>query len=280
MPNARDYQGQAKKFLVYGRTGAGKSCGLLTHPGKKFAYVFDPAGLESFAGYDVEYEMFVPDMKIKKGKLGKGSRSVEMLRPDPSLYLAFEKDFEDKASSGFFDQFDIIAFESLTTLMDMMMWYILDAQGRGNSAPEIQDYYFRTDGMKNIVRVAAANTRTVYCSAHVETSQDETTKRIETSLFLPASLKAGLPLLFSEVLLVFAETDAKKGVPRYFVQLLPDRKCPDIRTSLKNVKHQEDITVDWSRPPAGQGLFGLYSAKPHKTLEELEAKQTVNMNGK
>lgn len=276
MSNAKDYTGQNKKFLVYGRTGAGKSASILTHPGRKFVYIFDPAGVETFAGYDVEYEYFVPDMKLHKGKLGKDSNMSEFLRPNPKVYLEFERDYEKKARNGFFDQYDLIAFESFSTLQDMLMWYILDAQGRGNSAPEIADYYYRADAMKNLVRIAAANSRIIYCSAHIVTAQDESTKRMETSLFLPKALRIGLPLMFSEVLHLFAETD-KNGDPKYYAQFLPGHRMPDIRCSITGVRQQEDITIDWKKDPAGQGLFGLYGHKPNKTAEQLKRENTVKL---
>ena len=280
MPNAKDFNPQeGRKFLVYGRTGAGKSTALLTLPGKKFVYVCDPAGMAALAGHDIDYELFIPDMvNIKKGKFGAKSQPASMIRPDPKTYLRFEEDFEQRANDGFFDQYDVVAFESLTTLMDMMMWYILDMQGRGNSAPEIADYYYRSDGMKNIVRVAAASVRTVYCSAHVETKQDEVTKRIETSLFLPGALKAGLPLMFSEVLHLFADSTGGQSATHY-AQFQPTRAIPTIRTSLRNMKLQEEITVDWSQPLEGQGLGALYSTGALKTPEQLREENAVNMGG-
>jgi GTPase SAR1 family protein len=265
MNNAKDYlKGTRLKVLVYGLTGSGKSSALLSHPGKKFVYIFDPAGLETFAGHDVDYEMFVPEMQVMaKSKLGSKSKAAELLRPDPKTYLRFEKDFEDKAGSGFFKAYDLIGFESLTTLLPMIMWYILDSQGRGNSAPEIADYYYRADGIANIVRLAASIASVVFFSAHSETSKDEVSGRIENNLFLPAALKANLPLLFSEVVHTTVEPD-KEGNVLYLMQMKPDKRSPLVRTSLSNVKPFEDVTIDWDKPVAGQGFFSLY----HTAVEQ------------
>jgi len=278
MPNAKDYQkGTQLKVLAYGPTGGGKSSAFLTHPGKKFVYIFDPAGLETYAGHDVEYEMFVPEIVgLTKSTLGKGSKSAEILRPDPQTYLRFEKDFEQRIADKFFAGYDALGFESLTTFLPMSMWYILEQQGRGNSAPEIQDYYYRTDAISNIVRVAASQAKAVFFSAHCETEKDEVSGRIENMLSLPRSLKTGLPLLFSEVVQFKAEPD-RDGNIKYTAQMKPDKRSPLIRTSLSGVQQFEDVTIDWSRPPEGQGFFGLYGKHKVKPAEELKKQNSIKM---
>ena len=62
MPNAKDYTDLATpKFLVLGKTGAGKTAGFLTIPGKKFIYCFDPNSILTLRGHDVDFEEFLPD---------------------------------------------------------------------------------------------------------------------------------------------------------------------------------------------------------------------------
>lgn len=278
MPNAKDYvKGSRLKVLAYGLTGAGKSSALLSHPGKKFVYIFDPAGLETFAGHDIDYEMFVPEMQtLKKSQLGKNSKQAELLRPDPQTYLRFEQDFEQKAGNGFFKSYDLIGFESLTTLLPMIMWYILEQQGRGNSAPEIADYYYRADGIANIVRLATSQASVTFFSAHCDVAKDEVSGRIENNLYLPAALKANLPLLFSEVVHFLAEPD-REGSVLYKAQMKPDKRSPLVRTSLSNVKPFEDVTIDWSKSVEGQGFFSLYNKGVFKTPEELKQDTTIKM---
>lgn len=266
MPNAKDYTGGERKFLLYGLTGAGKTCASLTFPGKKMYYIFDPAGLESLAGHDVDYEIFIPEMTIKKSALGKGSRAVDMIRPDPQAYPKFEEVLEGHIDDGYLDRYDVIVFDSITTLMSMMMNYILDAQGRGNAAPEIQDYYFRSDGMQNLIRVMSSQRdKTIIFTAHTVTAQDKVTERIETVMYLPDALKVNLPLLFSEVLYLSVES-TRDGSLQYFTQTVPSRRVPTVRSSLRGVKPQEDITIDWNKPVEGQGLSGLYERS--KTVNE------------
>jgi len=273
MPNSLEYKGEYKNYLVYGLTGCGKSSAFLSYPGPKFAYVFDPSGLETYAGHDVEYELFSPDIvEMKKGTLGKDSRSASIIRPDPDTYEKFEQDFEQRVKDGYFrDRGGIIGFESATTLLELVLWYILDKQGRGNSAPEIADYYYRADGFAKLIRVALSQRCEVFCSAHIETSQDETTKAIDTGLALPKALRTRIPLLFSEVIPLFAETDEKKGSIHYYAQFAPSRRLKLVRSSLKGMKPQHDITMDWNKSLAGQGFFSLYKGREaqYKTAEEV-----------
>lgn len=258
MPNAKDYTGGRKNFLVYGAPGAGKSTSLLTLPGRKFAYIFDPSGLESFAGHDIDYELFVPKLTLSTGQMSKKSGRATVIKPDPKTYLYFEQDFESKVDSGFFKDYDIVAFESLTTLMQCLMAYILDVQGRGNKPPEMQDYWHRADGLSNIMRVATSADLIVYASAHVTTAVDEVTKRIETSLAMSDTIKTGLPLLFSEIIHMYAERDRKGGVV-YTAQIAPDKRVPIARTSLQGQAPELDVTVDFKRKSLiGQGLGRYY----------------------
>lgn len=258
MMNTKNYKGDLKRFLVYGATGSGKSAAFLTHPGKKLAYVFDPSGMETYRGYDVDVLAFQPSMLgMQKAKLGKGSKMTEVIRMDPAQYVNFEKDFEGKVQSGFFEDYDIVAFESITVLIDMMMCNILDAQGRGSSAPEIQDYYYRSDFIKNLVRAAVSLPCSVYFSAHVETMQDETSKKIITDLALSNAIRTSIPLLFSEVIYLYVDTDTQ-GYSKYYAQFKPSRNANTARCSLRDVKQHENVTIDWSKSPANQGLFKLY----------------------
>lgn len=283
MPNAKDYQGEFRNYLVYGMTGSGKSSAFLSYPGPKFAYVFDPSGLETFAGHDVEYELFVPDIvTTKQGTLGKGSSSAKIIRPDPLTYEKFEADFEQRVGDGYFlKRGGIIGFESATTLLELLVWYILDKQGRGNSVPEIQDYWFRADGFAKLMRVALAQRCEVFCSAHIETAQDETTKVIETGLAFPQALKNRIPLLFSEIIPLKAEVNEKDGTVNYFAHFAPTKRIQQVRTSLKGMKPLVDITMDWKKPLEGQGFFGLYKGKnaQFKSPEELAEQNKIRMDG-
>ena len=61
MPNAKDAPLEVFTICNVGGTGSGKTLGLLTLPGKKFDYIFDPNALKTLRGHDVDYETFIPE---------------------------------------------------------------------------------------------------------------------------------------------------------------------------------------------------------------------------
>ena len=60
MPNAAEAKNIAPHtFLMLGPTGSGKTSQLLTLPGKKFAYLFDPNAILSLRGHDITMKNFI-----------------------------------------------------------------------------------------------------------------------------------------------------------------------------------------------------------------------------
>ena len=73
---------------------------------------------------------------------------------------------------------------------------------------------------------------------------------------MTGKLKSKIPLLFSEILTLDADSDAKGNVA-YRAQTKPSRLTPLIRCTIKGLSQFEDITLDWNKPLVGQGLGGL-----------------------
>ena len=266
MPNAKDAQIiKAHKFLVLGKTGAGKSAGLLTLPGKKFVYCFDPNALLTYAGHDIEYEEFLPEnLSMKATSLSDKQRkripSAERAKSDAGhkLYQRWETDFETKLAENYFEPYNVIGFDSMTTLSDMVMDSILAINGRAGQWPQQDDYGPQMLAVASIVRTATAIGKTVYFTGHVETVKDEVTSRIMNQPMLTGRLRAKIPLLFSEILLMSAESDARGNV-NYTCQTKPDRLNEVIRCTLKNSEFKEVVTINWDKPIEGQGIGRLYS---------------------
>ena len=266
MPNAKDVPAgiSRRSFIVAGKAGSGKTTQFLTLPGKKFAYLFDPNALESLRGYDVDYEEFLPD-KLEigvtslsdKGKVR--AQGISPIKPASGheLFRRWEVDIEDRMAKGGFDEYDIIVFDSFTTLSDMVMDAILSINMRGGQWPQIDDYGPQMLALSKIFRRVNTLGKVIYVTAHTETKQDENTKRLINELMMTGRLKAKLPLLFSEMLIMNAEGQ-KGGMANYTVQTRPDRYNESCRCSIKTAKFLEDVTIDWNKDPVGQGLGGLY----------------------
>lgn len=257
MANAKDaIQTSARKFLLLGDTGGGKTTQFLTLPGRKFAYLFDPNAILSLQGHDLEYEEFLPDrlnVSVKSLTRGKGDLTTNFIN---SLYIEWEKDFNDRIKSGFFNNIDAILFDSATTLLDLIMDRVLSVNGRAGSWPQQDDYGPQMLAFQNVMRQLTALGKTVVVTGHVEMKQDELTKRIYRSPMLTGRLKTKVPLLFSDIYLCEASNDGK-GVTKHTIQTVPDRTMTTIRCTIKGLLPVEDVTIDWNKPLENQGIGGL-----------------------
>lgn len=257
MANARDASTTANhRIFVLGDTGAGKTSQLLTLSGKKFAYLFDPNAILSLRGYDVDYEEFLPDrLNMSAGSLskGKGDKTTDYAS---KLYLEWEKDIDSKLESGFFDAYDVIAIDSATTLLDLIMDRILTINGRSGQWPQQDDYGPQMMTFTNIMRTLTGLGKTLYLTGHLETKEDKLTQRILRQPLMTGRLKTKIPLLFSDIFICEAENDGR-GHVSYQIQTVPDRMTTCVRTAIKGLEPFEDVTINFDQSPEGQGIGGI-----------------------
>ena len=254
MPNAKTAGDTAKhKFLLLGDTGSGKTTQLLTLPGKKFAYLFDPNAILSLKGHDVDYEEFQPDrlnLSVKSLKKDVGDKTTAFKN---DLYVDWEKDFNDKLNQGYFDAFDVIAFDSATTFLDLIMDRILTINGRAGSWPQQDDYGPQMLAFTNVCRSLMAMDKVIFMTGHLEVKQDQLTQRIFRTPMMTGRLRTKIPLLFSDIFICEAENDGR-GKVTHKIQTAPDRMTTTVRTSIKGMAAIEDVTVDFTKPLEGQGV--------------------------
>jgi len=259
MPNTKDITTNTPRMMVYSDPGGGKTTQFLTIPGRKFAYLFDPNATQSLRGADITYEEFYPcDVSLRLTSLSKKNKAPSpKARTGAEAYNAWEKDFEKKLESGFFNDFDVILFDSLTTFSDMVMDGVLAINGRGGQWPQQDDYGPQMLAIKNVFRALTGLGIPLYVTAHYKTLQDELTKKVYNQILVTGQLRQKLPLLFSEILYLEASSDGKGNV-NYLAQTKPDRMFPTVRCSTKGLDYKTDITIDYDKPLEGQGLGGLF----------------------
>lgn len=250
MPNAKDHKAQAKKILAVGNAGGGKTAAFCTLPGKKFIYIFDPSALETLQGQDVDYEIFLPDeLNMSATALKAGVADRPARQKEPKAYREFEQDFEKKLESGFFNDYDVIGFDSMTTFSDALMDRILWLNKRLGKHPEMADWTATMNSIVNVLRtLTSIQGKVIYVTAHLDMAKDEVTGKIQNQLNLIGKLKSKLPLLFSDVWLFYADQDREKKT-RFYIQTQQDRYNPFLRCSIRNCETVEDVTIgDWGKP--------------------------------
>jgi len=109
MPNAKDAADAAyERVIVAGQTGSGKTTQILTLPGKKFVYIFDPNALASLKGHDLDYEIFMPEFTEIDSTLKGFNKGAKDDKPvsekEPTLYLRWVEDLNRRDDEGFFDE--------------------------------------------------------------------------------------------------------------------------------------------------------------------------------
>lgn len=281
MPNARDAATETRhRILVLGDTGSGKTTQFRTLPGKKFAYLFDPNALLSLQGSDIEYQEFLPDvmpMSVRSLKHAEGAKEAKGDRSpvtSSDLYLQWETDFNKRLKDGFFDAFDWIAFDSATTLLDLIMDRVLTINGRFGQWPLQDDYGPQMITFMNICRTITGLGKNVYMTGHLDLRQDELTKRVFRRPMMTGRLVSKVPLLFSDVLVLEAENDGKGSVI-YKIQTVPDRMTTNVRTSIRGLDPFETATIDWDKPIEGQGLGGILNWHKRRSLQEGTAEKAT-----
>lgn len=269
MPNARDITvAEPRKFLLLGDTGSGKTTQFLTLPGKKYAYLFDPNAKLSIQGHDIDYDEYLPTpvsaavTSLKKESAG-DKRSVT----SSTVYQKFESEFDERLKSGFFDPYQWIAFDSTTTLLDLIMDRVLTINGRFGQWPHQDDYGPSMIAFINLCRTVTAMGKGLYMTGHLETKQDDITKKITNRPMMTGRLVNKIPLLFSDVF--YTDTDVDdKGKVVYRIQTVPNGMNRTIRTSIKGLEPFQNVTIDFHKTPIGQGIGGILNWATRNPLGE------------
>lgn len=263
------------KFLLIGPTGSGKTSQLLTLPGKKFAYFFDPNAPETLASFrdagadlsTLDYELVLPDqVDISAVTLKKGVRDVASKPIVPNAYPTWEKEFLARVEGKFFDAYDVLAMDSMTTFLDLLMDRILYLNGRTGKQPEQDDWAAQINTVKGVFRLLTSlpgrsgSGLILFAAAHHDLKQDDLSKRIEYQIALTGQLRRALPLLFSDIYTMSVETTQKEPGYMYKAQTRPDSRHPLARCTL-GLDSFVDMTIYNPKKPEEYGLGAIVNKK-------------------
>ena len=267
MPNAQDAPTGISTICNVGGTGSGKTNQLLTLPGKKFDYIFDPNALMTLRGHDVEYETFIPEhLDLDAVTLASAKRDKLSKPPIPKSYTEFETHLESHLTDSFFDQFDVIGLDSITTFTAVVLDRILHLNGRFGEHPTVADNVAAVNTIIRVFRTLLGFKKIIYVTGHIDYKQEtykatdvgsaEGSGKMLNVMYFLGGLRKRIPILFSDVWLSYGEPDREDKM-HYFVRTQQDRQNPYLRCSSRFINPVEDVTVDWNEPLEGQGIGGL-----------------------
>lgn len=205
---------RAKRILLVGGIGTGKTTLLGTIPGKTFIYAFDPAFEDAIEDRfpNVSYELFLPgvlDLGVKP--LASKTKKDQASPQTPTVYPRWVKHFEEASRSGFFDQFDTIGIDSCTTFLSAIMDRVQFLNGRLGKHPEQADYSVQMHTFLSAWRtLTGIEGKNIVGTAHEYKSVDLITKESSFDLLLTGRLRITLPILFSDVLLCKSQQAGSK----------------------------------------------------------------------
>ena len=140
--------------------------------------------------------------------------------------------------------------------MDRCLWI----NNRYGKTEEIGDYRIVGSKLANVFRPIFASKKSILCTGHLTSFQDDKTKKITTQLNLMGQARAMLPLGCTDIKECFRGDTDKGG--RYLMRTRPDHrglKC--IRSTIRGLEEVEDITIDDIDKPQEYGIGKLLLTK-------------------
>lgn len=168
------------KLLVYGDSGAGKTTFAATFP-KPYFFDFDQGIMSAVGTPDLLYEDYDRD-------------------PAKALatYNKFIKDAREAQALIKSGEVQTVVIDSLTTMADVFMAYILNDARRANTTPQIQDYQRQQSLIVQTLNQFFGMGAHVLALGHYTFEKDEVTGTTKAVPLIPGQLKGKLGMYFDE----------------------------------------------------------------------------------
>jgi len=243
MPNMKDMQ-VAHNFFLVGHGGSGKTSQFLTLPGKKFAFLFEPAAFATLKDFDIDYEYF-PLSRVESlyTAAHKALRTVE--DEDALPLRRFDSVLQDYMGEGTLDKYDSILLDSTTSMYEASKQSVLAMSKRAGSVPDMGDYNVAQINILSTVMWLAGLGKYVMITAHPQSPAEK--RREYCYIGLGPTRSTPGAGQFTNVLLM-----ERKDNGRYVACGSRDNDhWPGLgfRTSFPALREELDVTIaDWKNP--------------------------------
>lgn len=253
------------RIMAVGPTGAGKSAQIWTLPGRKFVYVFDPNTLATISGCpDTDFVRFLPeftdmDATLKgfnknpvTGKTYAGDRP--RVPKEPKLYMRWVDHINAWEASKAYEQYDWLVFDSMTFIAKALMDRQLFVNNRYGDIEELGDYRVVGSKLADVFGTISSLPINIYSTGHIQTYEDDKTKKIVTQIMLPGKGRTMLPLSHTDTW----EARAGDKAGTWEVKTVPEtRGLQEIRSAMRGLKPVEDVTIKDFRNATRYGIGAL-----------------------
>ncbi len=190
-------------FMIYGQSGTWKTSGILTCPGPVHVYSFDRHGWAPIKRH-IDGKHINVDTRFE-GAFG----SRIKVGTQETVFNLWQRDFKEKANSGYFDAVGTLVFDSATTWSMSIMDQVRKTGGKkttdGNyiinkkMTPDQKDWQIQMECIKLALDDFLSLPCNCYLICHEITEVYGDNERIQTMPLLTGKLREQIPPAFDEV---------------------------------------------------------------------------------
>lgn len=255
-----------ERVLLVGRFGQGKTTQIMTLPGKKRVYGFDPNAEACLRRCpNMDFVQLLPgtgEADVWPRNVHQNVSSLDRVKPE--VYDRFLKDV-DKTD---WQQYDWLIVDGISFLARAMMVAVKVLQQRVQSKEPRTNYQIVGNMLVDVFAYLPNFPVNLLATSHYKKEAED----YKPTLDAPGSASRELPKEFNEIWsCTMTPPDKPKGHPSYFIQTAPSEELPLCRTAIKPApEFQQDVTIkDWGdfseETLSSQGIGKLL--KPNLTLK-------------
>lgn len=198
---------ERRTIVVYGDSGAGKTCWTMGFPGPIWVADFDGKVSSGAAFVGAFQKEKLSEIEYENFKGTATQNGYDRFRP-------FLSRLEERAKPEEVFPFKTIVVDSLTTLShEMMLSIIASSPGIKRASPTtpvLQDYGAIHTALVSLIGRLVALPCHIVVTAHIKSEKDESTGEIKYRPMLSGQLPEKLPILFEEVYRAYVRKEGDK----------------------------------------------------------------------